>query len=167
MKTDPFLHEDRTKKTRDYIRNYLQKLGYKNGYVTVNNYEWYMDALLKRALAEGKTINYKRLKNAYVESLWETITFYDNIALQVLGRSPKHVLLLHGNDITALFIDDLVQHIRSKGWKIISAEEAYSDPIAFLFRMFHLMGKVWLLQSQGVKGLSASNWYMKPKMKSF
>jgi hypothetical protein len=30
----------------------------------------------------------------------------------------------------ALFLGDLIQHLEDKGWKIISSEEAYTDPIA-------------------------------------
>jgi len=56
--------------------------------------------------------------------------FYDNIAQKTLGRSPKHVLLLHENDMAALFIADLIEHIRLQGWKVISPQEAYEDPIA-------------------------------------
>ena len=126
----PFLDEGRNRETRDKIREHLAKLGYKNGYVTVDNYDWHMDTLLQQALKEGKKVDFKKLKKVYVESLWESIAFYDNIAKQVLGRSPKHVLLLHENDLAALFIADLVAHIRSKGWKIISPQDAYSDPIS-------------------------------------
>ncbi len=52
------------------------------------------------------------------------------MARQVIGRSPKHVLLLHENDLAALYVDDLAQLLREKGWKIISPVEAYGDPIA-------------------------------------
>lgn len=70
------------------------------------------------------------MKQVYVESLWSSIKFYDNIAQQVLGRSPKHILLLHENDLAALFIADLAEFIKAKGGKIISPQEAYTDPIA-------------------------------------
>jgi hypothetical protein len=46
------------------------------------------------------------------------------------GRSPKHVLLLHEMDITALFVGDLADSLRAKGWDIISPEKAYTDDIA-------------------------------------
>ncbi len=38
--------------------------------------------------------------------------------------------MLHDIDTTALFIDDIVEHIREKGWDIITATEAYQDPIS-------------------------------------
>lgn len=127
----PYLHEGNDRNTRDRIRQHLHELNYSNGYVTVDNYDWYMDSLLQNAIAEGKDVNYDALKRAYIAVLWESILFYDEIAIKTLGRSPRHVLLLHENDIAALFIGDLIEFIRSKGWKIISSQEAYKDPIAF------------------------------------
>jgi peptidoglycan-N-acetylglucosamine deacetylase len=47
-----------------------------------------------------------------------------------LGRSPRHVLLLHENDLAALYLGDLVKRLRKTGWKIISPERAFQDPIA-------------------------------------
>tara|TARA_Y100000768_G_C23986273_1_gene689029 strand:- start:4346 stop:4675 length:330 start_codon:yes stop_codon:yes gene_type:complete len=60
----------------------------------------------------------------------ESIEYYDQMARQHLKRSPKHILLLHEMDISALFIGDLVIALRKKGWKIITPEEAYNDPIS-------------------------------------
>ena len=126
----PYLHEGGDRVTRDRIRDHLQSLGYENAYVTVDNYEWYMDALLQTAVVQGKDIDYAALRDVYVSTMWDTILFYDNIARETLGRSPKHVLLLHETDLTALYIADLVTHIRAQGWTIISPQEAYTDPLA-------------------------------------
>jgi len=75
-------------------------------------------------------VDYERLRAAYVELLVAGVEWYDGIAREALGRSPAHVLLLHENDLAALFIADLVAALRAKGWKIVSADEAYADPIA-------------------------------------
>jgi len=127
----PYLKEGKDIKTRDRIRQHLRGMNYKNGYVTVDNYDWYMDSLLQSALVRGENVDYVALKKAYITTLWESILFYDNIAKKTLGRSPKHVLLLHENDMAALFIGDLIEHIRLQGWKVISPQNAYKDPIAF------------------------------------
>ncbi len=42
----------------------------------------------------------------------------------------RHVLLLHENDLAALFLGDLIRLLISKGWKVISLEAAYADPIS-------------------------------------
>lgn len=126
----PFLDEGKTLTARDSIRQALTEMGYTNGYVTVDNYDWYINSLLQQALKNKKKVDYKALRDMYINHIWKSIEFYNNIALQNLGRSPKHVLLLHENDLSALFIDDLVKHLRDNGWKIISPVEAYTDPIA-------------------------------------
>lgn len=126
----PFLDEGKTKPVRDSIRAQLLTLGLTNGYVTVDNYDWYINGLLRKAINEKKSVNYERLRDLYVDHIWKSIHFYDSIGKQVLGRSPKHVLLLHENDLTATFLGDLIEYIRKQGWKIISPTEAYRDPIA-------------------------------------
>lgn len=126
----PYLNEGRSEETRDKIRDSLKEMGYINGYVTVDNYDWYLEYMYQQALKQNKKINYDLLKDLYIEHIWESIQFYHNIALKTLRRSPKHVLLLHENDLAALFLDDLISFLRGEGWVIISPEEAYKDPIA-------------------------------------
>lgn len=126
----PYLHYGTDPQTREQISAGLDELGYSIGYVTVDNFDWYIDSLFRESVKAGKKINKEKLGQLYVETIWETIEFYDEIAKKHLGRSPKHVLLLHENDLAATYVGDLVRHIRSKGWKIISPQEAFSDPIS-------------------------------------
>jgi len=125
----PFLDRGKTKSVRNQIKKSLANMGYIDGYVTVDNYDYYLDILLKAAVKAGRKVNYNKLKQLYTSMLWESILFYDKIAVKTLGASPKHVLLLHENDLTALFIDDLVRHIRQQGWEIISPMDAYNEPL--------------------------------------
>ena len=126
----PFLDEGRSVSARDSIRRALKEAGLTNGYVTVDNYDWYINHLLKRAKAEQKSMNVNKLREVYIDHIFNSILFYDRIARAHLGRSPRHVLLLHENDLAALFLGDLLTHLENSGWKIISAREAYRDPIA-------------------------------------
>ncbi len=125
----PFLNEGRDEDSRDRIREALSKMGYINAYVTVDNYDWYLESMFQQALKEHKKINYELLKELYIQHIWESIQFYHKIGLKALNRPPKHVLLLHENDLAALYLDDLISFLRGEGWSIISPEEAYSDPI--------------------------------------
>jgi peptidoglycan/xylan/chitin deacetylase (PgdA/CDA1 family) len=126
----PYLNEGRDEITRDKIRDALNEMDYINGYVTVDNYDWYLEYMYQQALKENKKINYDLLQDLYIEHIWESIKFYHSIALKTLNRSPKHVLLLHENDLAALYLDDLISFIRGEGWEIITPEDAYTDPIA-------------------------------------
>ncbi len=126
----PYLDEGRDAAKSQGMIDFLQAQGYQNGYVTVGNYDWYLDQLYQDALKSKLPVNLSQLKKLYVDVLWQAIEFSDELALKYLGRSPKHVLLLHDNDLAALFIDDLVAHLKAQGWEIISPLEAYQDPIA-------------------------------------
>lgn len=124
----PYLHYGRDLAAVTALRDGLQALGYQDGFVTIDNYDWYINALLVKAAEEQRPIDYKKARDLYIQVIWEAIVFFDEIAIQTLGRSPKHILLLHENDSTALFLDDLIKHIKHNGGKIISPQEAYADP---------------------------------------
>ncbi|MGJ8664634.1 MAG: polysaccharide deacetylase family protein [Marinicella sp.] len=126
----PFLDEGRTQEKNQAMAEFFKKQGYANGYVTVDNYDWYLDRLYQLALKAGKPVDMEQLKNLYVDVLMEAITFSDDVAVKYLGRSPKHVLLLHDNDLAAMFIGDLIVELRKQDWEIISPLDAYQDPIA-------------------------------------
>jgi peptidoglycan-N-acetylglucosamine deacetylase len=126
----PMLDEGQTKTSRDSVRAELARLGLVNAYITIDNYDWHINSAVSRALASNTKIDFDKLKKFYLDHVWNSIQFYDDIGRRVLGRSPKHVLLLHENDLAALFLGDLIQLLKDKGWRIISPMEAYTDPIA-------------------------------------
>lgn len=149
----PYLHYGKDVAAITALQQSLIELGYKDGYVTIDNFDWYISSLLTKAAEEKKTINYDRARKFYVEMLYESIEFYDAIAEKTLGRSPRHVMLLHENDAAALFVGDLIAHLRAKGWKIITPQKAYEDPIARNFpnTVFHKQGRVAAIaNSKGV-----------------
>lgn len=126
----PFLDEGTPLEKRDALRAGLAERGLFNGYVTVDNYDWHIANLWRRAVQDGRRVDLDILQAAYIEILLGAIEFYDGAALEHLGVSPPHVLLLHENDTSAMFIDDLAAALRAKGWDIISPEEAYADKFA-------------------------------------
>ncbi len=153
----PYLHEGRTTEERDVVRAGLRDAGLVSGYVTVDDYDWYMDRLYQEALEQKREIDDVRLGQTYVRLLVESVEFYDGIARTALGRSPAHVLLLHENDLAALYLADLVTALRAKGWQIIGADEAFADPIA-------AMEPQTLLTGQGrVVALAIDRGYAGPR----
>src|SRR3989339_426154 len=95
----PFLNESIDEKLRDEVRNWL------------------------------KGNHYKKVEALFLKHVVGAAEFYDSLAVKTLGRSPKHVILLHEMDATVMFIDSLVNEFRKQGWNIISAQDAYQDEI--------------------------------------
>lgn len=126
----PYLDEGgRDFPKRDAIRAALAQRGLLNGAVTVESSDWFMENALIQAMADGATIDRDAARDLYVESHVEAARFYDTLAIRVLGRSPAHVMLLHETDIAALWIEDLVAALRADGWEIVTADEAFADPV--------------------------------------
>ena len=156
----PFLDEGQTDKAkRDAVRAGLAERGLRNGYVTVDASDWNMESLAIDAKKAGKAIDMDALRDLYVESHVEAAEFYDGLARRTLGRSPAHVLLLHETDLAALWIDDLVAALRRAGWEIVTADEAFADPISTLEPDVPSAQGTLTEALAWEKGLPAPRWY--------
>lgn len=153
----PFLHEGNTRVKRDTVRAGLRELGLLQGYVTVDNYDWYLQALFSEAIRDELPLNLDAWGALYVEVLMSAIRHYDTLAVDTLGRSPAHVLLLHENDLAALFIDDLVATLRAEGWDIIPGMEAYKDPISGVEPDTLVLGQGRVAALAAVRGAPSSS----------
>lgn len=126
----PYLREGDQTAKRDGMRKSLVEAGYKNAYITLNNYDWYMEDQFQREIKINPKLDLARLRSFYVGTLLKAVEYYDAMAMKYLGRSPKHVILLHETDLNALFIADFVSALEASGWKVISPREAYKDEIS-------------------------------------
>ncbi|WP_082006312.1 polysaccharide deacetylase family protein [Sphingomonas sp. ERG5] len=114
---------------RDAVRAGLRARHLRNGYVTVDGSDWYLDSLSIAAKKAGKPIDMAALRRLYVETMVQSANFSDALMRRTLGRSPAHMLLLHETDLAALFMPDLIEALRNDGWGIVTADRAYADPI--------------------------------------
>lgn len=117
---------------RDAVRAGLKAQGLRNGYVTADGWDWFLENLTVKAKNSGKRMDLNKLRDLYVETHIQSANFAEGLAQRTLGRSPAHMLLLHETDLAALYIEDLVAALRADGWTIITADEAYRDPMGRL-----------------------------------
>lgn len=123
------LRHGNTPMKRDLMRKHLDIKEYQNGYVTLDIQDWFMASLVNDGVKAGRKLNKQKLCLAYSEMIWDTMVFYDTKATELLERSPKHMLLLHENDLAAMCVDTLIAKIKLNGWKIISPEVAMENEI--------------------------------------
>ncbi|MFG5380600.1 polysaccharide deacetylase family protein [Yoonia sp. R2-816] len=76
----PYLDEGSNRDKRLAVVEGLESRGLQNGYVTVDTYDWYMQALLEEALASDQDIDTNCLSKVHVDVLMEGIAFYDDLA---------------------------------------------------------------------------------------
>jgi peptidoglycan/xylan/chitin deacetylase (PgdA/CDA1 family) len=116
--------------TRDAVRAALAERHILNAYVTVDSMDWLVDQLINQAHQAGQAIDMAALRALYIEIIVTSAEFADRLARDALGRRPAHVMLLHETDVGALFIADAVAALRARGWRIVTADAAFADPIA-------------------------------------
>jgi len=125
----PYLKEGDTAAKRDAVRAFLEKHGYRNGHVTIDASDWAIEDRLSSRLTKDPAADVKPYRDFYLAHMWERAQYYDDLARKVLGRSVKHTILMHYNLLNALFLGDLLDLFKSKGWKLIDAQEAFKDPM--------------------------------------
>jgi peptidoglycan/xylan/chitin deacetylase (PgdA/CDA1 family) len=120
----PYLDEGYPSQSQK-INAALKDMGYYNAKITINNCDYYMCHILQKALQSGKQIDFEKLRKVYLQVMLECVEFFDEWFVLQGKQSMNHVLLMHSNDLTALYIGDLIGALRDKGWTIISIHEAY------------------------------------------
>ena len=164
----PFLNEGRADLAkRDAVRAGLAERGLRNGYVTVDASDWFYDQRTQDAQEAGDTMDMDALRDLFVESHVEAAEFNDDLARRALGRSPAHVMLLHEADVTVLFLPDLIDALRARGWTIVTADEAFADPIADLAATYETASAQGTLTEQVAwqRGLPAPRWYPRNELR--
>lgn len=125
----PMLNEGQSREQVDELRSHLSLRSLRNAYVTVVHCDFMLNDVVLAAAERGHKINLENLKRIYLELIADSVVFYDQLAQHYLGRSPKHIMVLHDNDLTALFLPNLVGLLASQGWSSVAIREAYKDPI--------------------------------------
>jgi len=125
----PALREGDTAEKRDGVRAFLAKAKYRVGHVTIDTDDWVITSRLTERVKSEPSAKLKPYRDFYLEHMWDRAQYYDSLSNQVLGRSVKHTLLVHYNLLNGLFLDDLIAMFKSKGWQLIDAEEAFTDPV--------------------------------------
>jgi len=125
----PMLKEGDTAAKRDQVHAFLKAHGYRIGHVTIDNSDWIVDQRLKVRLQKDPNADTKPYRDFYLEHMWDRAQYYDALGKRVLGRPVKHTILMHFNLLNGLFLGELIEMFKSKGWQIIDAEDAFTDPV--------------------------------------
>lgn len=125
----PMLKEGDTVAKRDAMRAFFAQHGYRNGHVTIDNSDWAIDQRLTARMKKDPAADVKPYRDFYLEHLWARGEYYDSLARRVVDRPIKHTVLVHFNLLNGLFLGDVIRMFKTKGWQLIDAEEAFTDPV--------------------------------------
>ena len=125
----PYLKEGNTVVKRDLMRNALIKDNYKNGHVTIDASDWYIDSEIAKALKNNPDADLAAYEAYYIKHILNRTKYYDSLAHLIFKRDIKHTLLIHHSLLNALFLDDLLLALKNSGWELIDAKQAFNDDV--------------------------------------
>jgi hypothetical protein len=95
--------------------------------------DYRVNAMLLATVNKREAINYSALKEVYLDLLKSWCRhYYQEWYNAYQNEAMIHVLLLHANDLNALYLKDIIIMLRDEGWDIVSPEVAFNDEITSL-----------------------------------
>jgi hypothetical protein len=107
----------------------LKGRGYRNGYVTIDASDWYVDQRMRERLTKDSSAAVEPYRYYLISHLLDRANFYRQLALDTLGHEIHHTLLVHYRPLEALFLADVMSAFEKAGWEWINADTAFRDPV--------------------------------------
>jgi len=133
----PFLDVGRDLKTRLDAEAFLTARGYRIAPVTLDAWDWMYAGVYEDAKTRNDTALQQQLVKSYLEYSDAMFAFEEQLAVRTIGYEPRQILLLHGNNLEADHIGELIELLRKRGYRFITlaealGDEAYSSPDTYV-----------------------------------
>jgi Predicted xylanase/chitin deacetylase len=124
----PYLHEGETVEKRRTVRAHLQTHGYRVAQVTLDWEDYLWNSAYARCVTKNDPESKESLRSSYLKTANSYLDLGREFAQLVYGHDINHVLLLHLGAFSSTILPDLLALLEKKGFKLVSLEEAQSDP---------------------------------------
>src|SRR5215813_2592922 len=123
----PYLDTGRDLLTRREAEAFLVGRGYRIAPVTLDAWDWAYAGVYEEAKKRGDTAAQNELAKSYLAYSDAVFAYSEQFSKQIMGYEPKQILLLHGNQLEADHIGELLDVFRKRGYRFVTLEEALSD----------------------------------------
>jgi peptidoglycan/xylan/chitin deacetylase (PgdA/CDA1 family) len=124
----PFLRAGNTPAKRDGFYAFLKTHGLAIGHVSIDTADWLLDERLRKHLERNPKADLAPYRELYLKHLWACARFYEAWSREVFGHEIPHVILMHSRLLNGLFLGDVIDFFRARGWTWIDPEAAFADP---------------------------------------
>lgn len=124
----PYLETGPTREIRDRFEAWLASHGYRTAPVTMENSDWMFAPAYDDAITRGDAKEARRIQQAYLNFTAQIVPWYRQAALDILGRRPAFVFLLHASRLNAASIDGLAAILKAQDLHAVSLDRAMADP---------------------------------------
>lgn len=123
----PFLDVGRDLQSRRDLEAFLINRGYTIAPVTLDPEDWAFAPIYDAARNSGDAAMQKKIADAFLKYADEVFDFYEKFSHELFGYEPPQVILLHGNNLEADHLGDLLDLLRKRGYRFVPLESALND----------------------------------------
>jgi len=124
----PFLDTGATLSDKQAFEAWLARKGYRVAPVTLENSDWMFSPVYDDALRRHDKVEAKRVLQSYIDYTAKVVPWYRKAALDLLGRRPALVFLLHGCRLNADALPALADILRRNDLRAASLDTVMADP---------------------------------------
>ena len=124
----PFLREGDTVEKRRAVRAFLEAHHYRVAQVTLDWEDYLWNSAYARCVAKNDAKSIAWLRSSYLDTESAYLDLGREMAKLVYGHDINHVLLLHLGAFSSTILPEALGLLEKKGFKLVTLEEAESDP---------------------------------------
>jgi peptidoglycan/xylan/chitin deacetylase (PgdA/CDA1 family) len=124
----PFLQEGDTVEKHRALETLLKNHGYRVAEVSLSFGDYGYNEPYARCLAKNDQQGIEALKKSYLDGAVDSLVVGQKMSQMVYGRDIKHVMLLHIGGFETVMLPKLLELLKDKNFKLITLQEAESDP---------------------------------------
>jgi peptidoglycan-N-acetylglucosamine deacetylase len=125
----PYLHEGDTVEKRRAVRAFLKARGYRIAQVTLDWEDYLWNSAYANCAGKGDAKTLEWLRSSYLSTASSFLDLGREQAKLIYGHEINYVLLMHLGAYSSTILPDALDLLKKKGFKLVTLEEAESDPI--------------------------------------
>jgi peptidoglycan/xylan/chitin deacetylase (PgdA/CDA1 family) len=139
----PYNHTGETGDKHDELARFMALRGYKLAPCTIDNDDYEFATAYRIALRRGDQRSAAKIRAAYVAFTATAIDWYSQVASDVFGRQPPHVMLLHDSPLNRDTINEVMALFAKRGYRFVTLDEALQDPAYEIPELITAYGPMW------------------------
>jgi len=125
----PYLHYGSTPEERKQAALFIEDRNLQVVHATIVPEDYLFNLSLEKLGKSPDSASFDNLRDEYLNHLLEEVERVERLALELVKRPVKHILLLRANRLNAVYLDDLLGAIEDAGYGFISLNEALKDKV--------------------------------------
>ncbi len=124
----PYLDTGKDLQTRREAEAFLSARGYTVAPVTLDAWDWMYAPVYDDAKKRGDMALQQKLVSSYLSYSDAVFAYCEQLSIKTTGSEVMQILLLHGNQLEADHIGELLDVLRKRGYRFITLKDALNDP---------------------------------------